>query len=101
LSRRSAISYSDTTPAVTNIFDRFGRSASVICNGMTDTLAYNTANQLLSETFTGGTLAGLAVTNGFDPYLRRTNLAALQSNNPLIQQSSSWDAASRLQSVTD
>jgi hypothetical protein len=36
-----------------------------------------------------------------DSTFARTNLAGLQSNNPLIQQSSSWDAASRLQSVTD
>jgi hypothetical protein len=41
--------YTDGTPAVTNTFERLGRTATVVRNGMTDTLAYNTANQLLSE----------------------------------------------------
>jgi len=48
-----------------------------------------------------GTLAGLSVTNGYDPYLRRTNLAALNSTTLLLQDIYGFDAASRLQKVTD
>ena len=39
--------------------------------------------------------------NGYDQFLRRTSLAALQLNNPLFQQSFGFDAASRLQTVSD
>ena len=68
----------------------------------TTTLAFNDANELLSETY-GGTspLAGLTVTNAYDTCLRRNALVFQQSNNPLIQQSFGYDAASRLQTVTD
>ena len=50
----------------------------------TTTLAFNDANELLSETY-GGTspLAGLALTNACDT-LRRTALVFQQSNNPTI-----------------
>jgi len=95
------IVYSDGTPSVTNSYNRLGQLSSVVCNGMTNTLTYNLAGQLLQESFSGGPLAGLSVTNGYDQFLRRTNLAALQSNNPLLQQSFGYDAASRLQTVSD
>ena len=68
------ISYSDTTPGVTNSYDRLARLVSVLAGGMTDTLGYNLANELLGESFSGGALNGLSVTNGYDQYLRRTNL---------------------------
>ena len=71
------VSYSDSTPSVTNSYDRLGRLNSVICNGMTDTLTYNLANELLGESFAGGILANLAVTNAYDADLRRTKLSAL------------------------
>ena len=64
-------------------------------------MVYNTANELLSESFSGGTLAGLSVTNGYDQYLRRTNLAAQYSSTPFLQHSFCYDTASRLQTVTD
>ena len=88
-------------PAVTTAYDRLGRVASIIRNGITTTMAYNTANELLSESFSGGTLSGLSVTNGYDQYLRRTQLAALNSTTPFLQHSFSFDNASRLQTVTD
>ena len=81
------IAYSDSTPSVVNSYDRLGRLSSVVCNGMTDTLTYNLANEPLGESFTGGILNGLSITNSYDQFLRRVSLAALQSINPLIQQS--------------
>ncbi len=95
------IVYTDATPGVTNAYDRLGRPSSVIQNGMTDTLTYNLAGELLKESFAGGLLNGLSVTNGYDADLRRAKLAALQSNNPFIQQSFGYDAASRLSTVSD
>jgi RHS repeat-associated protein len=91
--------YSDSTPGVTNVYDRLGRLSRASWTNITDTLTYNLANELLSESFSGGILNGLSVTNGYDADLRRTALAALQSNNPLIQQSFGFDAASRLSTV--
>ena len=64
-------------------------------------LAYNTAGQSLGEAFTGGTLGGLSVTNGYDQYLRRTDLSAQQSSTPFLHHSFDYDLASRLQTVTD
>ena len=64
-------------------------------------MAYNTANEPLSESFSGGTLSGLSVTNGYDQYLRRSQLAALNSTTPFLQHSFSFDNASRLLTVTD
>ena len=64
-------------------------------------LTYNLANELLGESFSGGILNGLAVTNNYDQWLRRTTLAAQYSATPLLQQSFGYDNASRLSSVSD
>lgn len=53
-------------------------------SGMTVTFAYNTANELLTESFSGGTLDGLAVTNTFDPFVRHATLAVLNSSTPSV-----------------
>jgi RHS repeat-associated protein len=97
----STINYSDTTPAVTKSYDRLGRLVAVISGSMTDRMAYNDADQLLGETYSGGPLDGLSITNGYDQYLRRTNLVTQQSSNPLTQQFFGYDAASRLLTVSD
>jgi len=96
------ILYSDTTPSVTNNYDRLGRLSSVVCNGMTDTMTYNLANELLAETFSGGTLNGLAVTNVYDSDLRRTGLSILNSPSSILAATTyGYDNASRLQTVSD
>ncbi len=88
-----------TTPGVTNTYDRVGRLSSIFCNGMTTTMAYNTANELLAEVYTGGTLGGLAVTNAYDPFLRRTAVALSNQLSTLVQYN--YDAAGRLFNVTN
>jgi RHS repeat-associated protein len=95
------IYYSDGTPAVTNSYDRLGRLNSVVCNGMTETLTYNLANELLADSFSGGPLDGLSVTNGYDADLRRTLVSALAGGNQFQSASYGYDYASRLASVTD
>jgi YD repeat-containing protein len=97
----ASVSYSDSTPGVTTAYDRLGHTASTVRNGITDTMAYNLANEVQSESFSGGLLASLSVTNGYDQYLRRTQLAALNSGTPFLQHASAYDNASRLQTVTD
>jgi len=94
------IVYSDgTTPNLTNTFDRLGRAATTVCNGMTTTFAYNDANELLSESYSGGILNGLAVTNAYDAYLRRTALGLNTQPSTLTQ--FDYDSASRLSGVTN
>lgn len=95
------ISYSDSTPAVAYAFDRMGRQSTIVCNGMTDTLTYNLANQVLGESYSGGDLAGLAITNSYDTYLRRTNLAAMNGASALAKTTYSYTNDSRLFSVSD
>ena len=97
----ATIDYSDTTPDVTFTFDRMGRQATIIQNGITTSLAYNLAGEQISETYSGGTLGGLSLTNGYDPLLRRTNLVARNSTTALLQHAFAYDGASRLQKVTD
>jgi RHS repeat-associated protein len=68
---------------------------------ITDTMSYNLANQLLGESFNGGVLNGLAVTNQYDSDLRRTTLSAMASGSSLTTAIYGYDHASRLVSVAD
>ncbi|HEV2210658.1 MAG TPA: RHS repeat-associated core domain-containing protein [Verrucomicrobiae bacterium] len=97
----STIDYSDSTPGVSYAYDRLGRLSTTVMNGTTTTFAYNLAGQVLSESYSGGTLSGLSVTNGYDAYMRRTTLAALNSGSPLLQDAFTYDNASRLKSAQD
>ena len=54
---------------------------------MADTLTYNLAGELLTESFVGGPLNGLSVTNGYYQFLRRTNLTALTGISALSDSS--------------
>ncbi len=95
------VSYSDSTPGIANTYDRLGRLSTVVRNGMTDTLTRNLANQLLSESFSGGVLNGLTVTNNYDADLRRATLSALSAGSQLLSATYGYDDASRLSSETD
>jgi len=95
------VSYDDgITPGVTTTYDRLGRQATVLCNGTTTTFTYSTAGQLVSESYSGGVLGGLSVTNGYDQYLRRTNLI-VRGSSVLSSTAYGYDAASRLKTVGD
>ncbi len=98
----SNISYENdpaATPAVAIDYDRRGRIRTVTRNGLVDTLDYTIANQLKSEAFSGsGAVAGLTVTTGYDPQLRRTSLAA-NTSTP-ISVTYAPDTPSRLGTVT-
>jgi YD repeat-containing protein len=74
------VSYSDGTAGLTNSYDRLGRISSVVCGATTTSFAYDLANDVLSESYLGGILNGLTVTNQFDSDLRRTNLALFTEN---------------------
>src|SRR5437899_212370 len=98
----SGVAYNDGgTAGITYGYDRRGRQSSVIQGSATTTRAFNDAGQVLSESYSGGPLSGLSVTNGFDQFLRRTNLVALNGSTRLLQHTYSYGAASRLATVSD
>jgi RHS repeat-associated protein len=96
-----SVSYSDSTPGLTNSYDRLGRKSSVLCGAMPTSFVYDWANDVLSESYAGGVLGGLTVTNQFDPDLRRTNVALLSGASTLCRAIYGYDNASRLASVSD
>jgi hypothetical protein len=64
------VTYSDnTTSNVTYTLDRLGRRTTIIDAGGTHNFIYNDANLPLSETNSGGLLAGLSLTNTYDSQL--------------------------------
>src|SRR5205085_72484 len=65
----------------------------------TASLIYNDANELLSESYSSGTLNGLAVTNIFDAFLRRTTNGLVSGSTWLTQTRYGYDTASRLSTV--
>ena len=91
-----------STPALTYTYDRRGRQSTIAFNGMTTTLTFNDANQLLKETNSAGTLGGFWLTNTYDGYLRRASVSALTSTGQLLSSNAhAFDYASRLTNVTD
>ena len=77
-----AVKYSDSTPGVTNGYDRRGRLTAITNGATVTTLALNDAGEVLLETNAGGVLGGLTVSNAYDGLLRRTNVAILNPHNP-------------------
>jgi hypothetical protein len=80
-------------------YDRRGRQKGTVQIATTTGFSWNNAAQVLVETNNGGTLSGLAVTNGYDAVLRRTNLT-VRASPVLAATAYGYDAASRLPRVT-
>ena len=96
------ILYSDSTPTVTNLCDRLGRVVQQRTANYQANSVYNLAGSLLSESVSGGPLNGLTVSNQYDNFLRRTNLAVVNSSGTILTKTAyGYDAASRLQTVND
>jgi len=89
-----------STPGTTYVYDRAGRRKTVTRNGITTSLAWNEAEEILTEGYAGGTLGGFTLTSTYDAYLRRTNLS-LNTSPTAIKMTNSFDTASRLQTVSD
>jgi RHS repeat-associated protein len=101
----ASIVYSDGTPTVTNLFDRQGRVSTVIVDPQgtpaTTSRLYNEAGQLVWEAYTGGPQDGLAVTNIYDGLGRRTTNGVVSGTAWLTRTTNGYNAASRLQTVSD
>jgi hypothetical protein len=96
-----SVNYSDSTPGYTNTYDRLGRITQQSSLNSQLSKTHNPAGLPVGETYSGGPLDGLSVINGYDQFLRRTNLTILRSGVPLDSQTFGYDAASRLQAMTD
>jgi hypothetical protein len=66
--------YSDTTADIGYTYDRQGRRSTIVQGAVTTTKSYNDAGRLLTESYAGGPLDGITVTNTYDTFLRRTRL---------------------------
>ncbi len=89
------------TQNLTYTYDRRGRRGTVVQGGMTTTFYNNEANQLIGESYSGGTLGGLAMTNRFDAFLHRTSVAAKKGTSTLASAAFGYDTGGRLSTVTD
>ena len=94
----SGIDYSDSTPDVTFTYDRQGRQTANAAGGLTTTRDYNPASQLIAESYSGGVLDGLSITNTYDSLLRRSSLTLQPLNSSTLY---SYDSSSRLSTVSD
>jgi hypothetical protein len=95
------VSYSDGTPGVTNLYDRVDRLVTNFCNGITTARTYDPAHDPLGESYFGGVLGGLAVTNFYDGLLRRSTLSVVKGSSSVASTLHGYDAASRLLTVSD
>jgi RHS repeat-associated protein len=94
--------YNDgVTHSVAYNYDRRGRQTTVTNGLAVCSLAYDDAGNLLSEAYSGGPLDGLFITNAYDTLLRRTTNGLVSGSTLLAQNRYTYDAASRLASVSD
>jgi YD repeat-containing protein len=96
-----SVRYSDSTPGMTNGYDRRGRLTTITNGATVTTRALNDVGELLQETNAGGVLSHLSVSNVYDGVLRRTNMSVLSNTTVLARTTNSFDGASRLQTVSD
>ncbi len=93
--------YSDATPDITYSYDRQGRQTEVVQGGHTTRRWLDAAGNRLGESYAGGPLAGLRVTNQYDLLMRRTNLAVVNSQGAVLASTAyAYDEASRLSQVS-
>ncbi|HWX19911.1 MAG TPA: RHS repeat-associated core domain-containing protein [Candidatus Binatia bacterium] len=96
----AATTYSDSTPALSYVYDRRGRQSAFTNGSSVCLMTHNDAGSLLSESWLGGTLGGLSISNTYDQFLRRTHFAGFNGSTQLVATVYSYDAASRLKTVT-
>ncbi len=97
------VSYSNdpqSTPAITYGYDRQGRQTSASQGGTTVNRVYGDAGNLIAESYSGGPLDGLMVSNAYDGLLRRQQLT-LNAQPSTLGYAFTYDGASRLLSASD
>lgn len=81
-------------------YDRLGRPRTLADASGSRTLAYHASGQLDMESYTSGGLNGSVIDRDYDPMARLESTAALSGASVLNQIGYSYDAASRLETVT-
>ncbi|MBI3418204.1 MAG: hypothetical protein HY043_23180 [Verrucomicrobia bacterium] len=99
LGQMSSVTYSDGTPGPGYSYDRRGQKLQCVMNGTTTSYYYSSAGLFTGESYSGGTLGGLATTNLYDAYLRRSSVQLVGQSATI--NSYTYDNASRLSSVGD
>lgn len=98
----SGVSYNDgATPSLSYAYTRRGQQENITRGSDSWKLFYTLDGQLLSESGTAGTLNGLRVTNAFDGFLRRTNVATFNSGTQLTTNGYTYDLAGLLSTARD
>lgn len=98
----TGIDYSDTTPDAVHTYDRLGRVATTTDAAGLLTRSYSASGDLDDEVYSGtGTLSGQSITRTFDSLGRLNALAMTSPLATLGSVSYGYDAASRLQTVTN
>jgi RHS repeat-associated protein len=98
----ATVVYNDgLTPGITNGYDRLGHKNAVTNSAAGATNVYTDAGLLLSQAYTTGPMTNWSVTNGYDSFMRRTNMVVLSNGTPVWTNIFSYDAASRLATVSD
>ncbi len=96
----ASIDYSGTTPDITYTYDRMGRRVTATDGVSTQTTAYATSGEPVSDTWAGGPLDTVAVAWSYDNLHRRSGLAATRDQTSLGSTGYTYDDASRLSAVT-
>jgi len=98
----TAITYSSGASNLSFGYDRRGRRTSITNGTDVTTLMLNEAGLVVSESYAGGPLSGLAVTNIYDSLLRRITNGVVDSTGAwLVKSTNGFDSASRLSVVSD
>ncbi|MCO5052924.1 MAG: hypothetical protein M9920_11545 [Verrucomicrobiae bacterium] len=95
------VNYSDSTPDVTNSYDRRGRLTNILSGATSLTKRLDNAGNLLQEAYAGGPLNGVIVTNHYDALLRRDSSGLRVSAALRFNHGYSYGDASRLLTVGD
>jgi RHS repeat-associated protein len=95
------IKYSDGTSNVVYNLDRLGRRTNIVDGAGSRYLVYTESGLPLVETNASGVLAGVAITNGYDSFGRRTAIGMLTNGNSAFVHTYAYASASRLTNVSD
>jgi YD repeat-containing protein len=96
-----SVQYSGGAVGYTNRYDRRGRLIEVVQGPVTLRRWYSAAGELISESWTGGELDGVRVTNLVDSLGRRIAQEVWRGTQPLSRVDYTWGGGDRLLSVSD
>jgi YD repeat-containing protein len=92
--------YNDGTASVYyNNYNRSAQPREMVDASGTSELTYDDASRLVSSYYANGLLAGITVSNHFNPYFGRDSVAVLSSGTAMLEDDYGYDSYGRLRSV--